>query len=156
MQEFYRRNLPHIQPSTSQAVFITICTADRWVLPESARDLVVKHVLHDHGRRLWMHGFVVMPDHLHLIFTPLPDQDNQPFPLSVLLGSMKGASAHSINRLLRRRGPVWQDESFDHIIRREESLHEKVDYICQNPIRKGLASNEDEYRWLWREWVDGV
>jgi REP element-mobilizing transposase RayT len=154
MKDFYRRNLPHIQPSTSRSVFVTMCTSDRWVLPPAARDLVMKHALHDHGTRLCMHGLVVMPDHLHLVFTPLADRDNQPYPLSALLGSLKGASAHSVNRMLGRRGAVWQDEAFDHIIRREELLRDKVEYLCQNPVRKGLVRTPDEYPWLWREWVD--
>jgi hypothetical protein len=31
-----------------------------------------------------------------------------------------------------------------------DSLAEKVDYICQNPVRAGLVKVEGEYRWLWR------
>jgi hypothetical protein len=56
--------------------------------------------------------------------------------------------------MLGRRGAVWQDEAFDHIIRREDLLRDKVEYLCQNPVRKGLVRTPDEYPWLWREWVD--
>ncbi len=55
------------------------------------------------------------------------------------MNGIKGASAHSINKLLKRRGHVWQDESFDHILRSEEKMISKVEYICQNPVRKGLV-----------------
>ncbi|MCP4592754.1 MAG: hypothetical protein GY842_18620 [bacterium] len=150
----YRRNLPHIQPGC-RPVFVTFCTHQRWELPPSVRDLVVKHCLHDNGSKLWMHGLVVMPDHVHLIFTPLLDKHGSPYGLSEIMSGIKGASAHSINKALHRKGSVWQDESFDHILRRNESLEQKVAYICHNPVRKGLARNEDEYRWLWREWIDG-
>jgi REP element-mobilizing transposase RayT len=64
--------------------------------------------------------------------------------------SVKGSSARWINQLLQRSGPVWQEEFFDHVLRSNDSLAEKVDYVCQNPVRGGLVSHESEYRWLWR------
>jgi hypothetical protein len=72
------------------------------------------------------------------------------------MSGIKGASAHRINKALNRRGHVWQDESFDHVLRSEESVHSKVQYICENPIRMGLVSDVEDYPWLWREWVEGA
>jgi len=63
---------------------------------------------------------------------------------------IKGRSAHLINQLLNRHGPVWQTECFDHVLRSNESLHDKADYICQNPVRAGLVGQASDYRWLWR------
>ena len=96
-----------------------------------------------------------MPDHVHMIFTPLTDNDGNPFGLAEIMSGIKGASAHSINKALLRRGRVWQDESFDHILRSEESIHSKVQYICENPVRHGLVQDIDDYPWLWREWAEG-
>jgi hypothetical protein len=62
---------------------------------------------------------------------------------------IKGASAHKINRLLNRSGQVWQRESFDRVLRREESVHAKVEYMVQNPVRAGLVKTAAEYVWLW-------
>ena len=153
--ESYRRNLPHFQcPGTT--LFVTFCTYRGWTLPESVRGVVLQHCLHDHGTKLCMHGAVVMPDHVHLILTPLADDEGSMYGLAEIIGAIKGASAHSVNRLLRRRGHVWQDESFDHVLRRDESQRAKVDYVCANPIRRGLAKSEDEYPWLWREWIEGA
>ena len=100
-----------------------------------------------------MHGVVVMPDHVHMIFTPLNDDKGIPFGLAEILNAIKGASAHSINKALNRRGRVWQDESFDHVLRSDESAYNKVIYICENPVRQGLVPTMDDYPWLWREWV---
>ena len=61
-----------------------------------------------------------------------------------------------MNRLVNHKGNVWQDESFDHVLRSSESIREKVEYICQNPIRAGLVEDEDQYPWLWREWTEGA
>jgi|ERR1017187_34235 hypothetical protein len=59
--------------------------------------------------------------------------------------------ARSINKLTGRTGPVWQDESFDHVLRGDESLRETMDYVCQNPVRKGLVDKPEDYKWLWVE-----
>ncbi len=48
-----------------------------------------------------------MPDHVHLIFTPLYAGDSLHSVAEIMQG-IKGASAHKINRLLNRSGQVWQ------------------------------------------------
>jgi hypothetical protein len=98
-----------------------------------------------------MHALVVMPDHVHLIFTPLSDRLGNPYGLAEILGGIKGASAHTINKRVSRKGPVWQDESFDHILRREEKLEQKIEYIRQNPVRKGIVSEPQQYPYTWVE-----
>ena len=52
--------------------------------------------------------------------------------------------------LLGRSGAVWQEESFDHVLRSNESLAEKVEYVCRNPVRAGLVASVGEYPWLWK------
>jgi len=150
----YRRNLPHVQ-AHGKPLFVTFRTFRGWILPESVRGLVMEHCLHDNGSKLGMHVAVVMPDHVHLLFSAGRDAQGNTFGLSEILSGIKGASAHRVNRSLGRKGHVWQDESFDHVLRCDEGLREKADYVCQNPVRRGLASTPDEYRWLWREWVEG-
>lgn len=151
----YRRNLPHLQIE-GKPLFVTFSTADRWVLPESVRSIVLQHCLHDHGTKLWMHAAIVMPDHVHLIFGALRDSAGKSYGLAEIMSGIKGASAHRINRMLGRKGSVWQDESFDHVLRHDESVREKAQYICENPVRWGLVMKPDEYKWLWRDWVEGA
>ena len=151
----YRRNLPHFQ-SDGKPLFVTFRTFQNWILPESIRSTVLQHCLHDHGTKLDMHAAVVMPDHVHLLFTPRRDDQANTFGLAEIMSGIKGASAHRVNRLLGRRGHVWQDESFDHLQRCDENLHEKPDYICSNPVRRDLVSTPDEYPWLWRQWMEGA
>ena len=115
----------------------------------------MQHCLHDHGVKLQVHGVVVMPDHVHMIFTPLNDDIGNPFGLAEIMNGIKGTSAHSINKSLNRRGPVWQREFFDHVLRSDEGIHSKAQYICENPVRRGLVAEVDDYPWLRREWVEG-
>lgn len=143
----YRRRLPHFQMSDAP-LFITFCAGDPLVLPEEARDLVLDHCLRERGARVDLFAGVVMPDHVHLLLSVLRDERGWPFPLVEIMQSLKGSTAHRINKLLRRSGPVWQEESFDHVLRSDESLKAKCEYIRQNPVRAGLVEKPEDYRWL--------
>lgn len=146
----YRRRLPHYQKGDS-TLFVTFCAGCLDPLPESVRDLVLRHCLHEHGTKLRVHAAVVMPDHVHLLLTPLRDAAGNLYSLVEILQGIKGASAHSVNRALVRSGPVWQEESFDHVLRSVENFEEKVEYIRQNPVRRGLVTVPEDYSWLWVE-----
>ena len=65
---------------------------------------------------------------------PLADE-NGSISIPEITRTIKSESAHRINKALGRTGQVWQDESFDHILRGDESLGKKVLYILENPIR---------------------
>ncbi len=144
----YRRRLPHLQKSDCD-LFVTFCTLGRRPLPGAARDLVLAHCLREHEKRIQLHAAVIMPDHVHLLLLPLRSPDGWPFPLVAILQCLKSTTAHRINKLLQVNGPVWEEESFDHVLRSDESLKEKCEYIRQNPVRKGLVGDPEEYRWLW-------
>src|SRR5438445_953122 len=94
--------------------------------------------------KYWLEAAVVMPDHVHLICTPYE------LRLWMLLQAIKGSSSHRIKYILSP--PIWQDESFDHILRSGESARTKAEYIINNPARKGLVATVDEWPWLWRSW----
>jgi REP element-mobilizing transposase RayT len=92
-----------------------------------------------------------MPDHVHMVFAPRRDASGWPFPLVDILQSLKSVTAHRINRLMHLAGPVWEEESFDHILRSDESLKEKCEYLRQNPVRRGIVARPEDYPWLWTE-----
>ena len=97
-----------------------------------------------------VHVAVVMPDHVHMIFTPLINETaGAVYSLGEVTDAIKGASAHLVNRALDRKGKVWQTESFDRVLRSSEKLDEKIDSILQNPVRAGLVASPEYYPWLW-------
>jgi len=63
--------------------------------------------------------------------------------------SIKSSSAHAINKLLKRTGPVWDEEYWDHYIRSDDELHTTIQYVEMNPVKRGLVKESSEYRWLW-------
>ncbi len=88
-----------------------------------------------------LHAWVVMPNHVHLLITPHAD-------VSTVLRRLKGRTAHEATRILDLTGaPFWQDESYDHLVRNSEEFRKIASYIIQNPVRAGLATSTDEYRW---------
>jgi len=154
----YRRRLPHLQRADAD-FFITFRTA-RIVLTPAARDLVLEHCLREGGvagggarstfePRIRLYAVVIMPDHVHLLLSPRRNLEGWPYPLVAILQCLKSVTAHRINKLLHVSGPVWQEESFDHVLRSDESLKEKCEYIRQNPVRKGLVARPENYQWLW-------
>ena len=103
---------------------------------------------YEHGRRAHVYAAVVMPDHVHIVISA-SRVEGVPIALSEITHSIKSVSAHRINKLLGRRGPVWQEESFDHAIRGDEALNAKMAYVLANPVRRGLVKSPREYRWVW-------
>ncbi len=67
---------------------------------------------------------------------------------SRLLHSIKGFSAREANKLLGRSGePFWQSESYDHWVRDDTEFRRIRGYIENNPARAGMVGKADEYRW---------
>jgi REP element-mobilizing transposase RayT len=145
----HRRNLPHIQRDY-RPHFITFCTKERSVLPDWARRIVLDCCIYGHDMTYNLYIAVVMPDHVHMILTPMEDRGRMMISsLSAIMKGIKGTAAHAINHRLNRRGPVWLEESFDHVVRSDENLDAKIAYILANPVRKGLVNLPAEYPWLW-------
>ena len=87
-----------------------------------------------------LHSFVVMPNHVHLLVTPH-------VPATKWLGPLKGFTAHQANALLGMRGPFWQEESYDHLVRTDAEFDRIRAYIEQNPVKAGFASKAEEFSW---------
>lgn len=142
-----QRNLPHWQMGGS-TYFITFRTRGIDLSPE-ARKLVLKACRHFDGKRYHLWSAVVMSDHVHLLLTPMEHKKGEWYPLSQILHSIKSFSSKEINKILNREGIVWQDESFDRIVRDEKEFLEKWEYIRNNPVKKGLCETSGKYEILY-------
>jgi REP element-mobilizing transposase RayT len=149
LKHFYRRNLPHIQKFEA-VYFVTFKAKGELFLPARARTIVLRHCLFEDRKRIDLHAAVVMPNHVHLLFTALEGERAEPYSLGEIMKGIKGTSAYNINKLLGRKGQLWQDESFDRIMRSGE-FENKFNYICANPVDAGLCSKPHDYKWLWTQ-----
>ena len=76
-----------------------------------------------------LHAWSVMPNHAHLLITPLIDP-------AVILNQFKGRTAREANlELGRQRQPFWQHESYDRVVRGAEEFRRIENYIVWNPVR---------------------
>jgi REP element-mobilizing transposase RayT len=145
---YTRRHLPHLS-KCGKTYFVTFTTLHRAILSNVARDIALERCVYDHRLAYWLHTATIMPDHVHVILTPYEE-----WSLSTILKRLKGISSRFINASERTYGSRWQDESFDRIIRAAEDLREKCDYVANNPVRAGLVERIEDYKWVWRQWVD--
>src|ERR1019366_5557865 len=126
----YRRKLPHYQ-KFDRPLFVTFCKRTPEPLSPAARSLVLQHCLKGNSRTMHLHAVVIMPEHVHLLLTPMRDPKEWPFPLKDILKLIKGPAARSVNMLEGTHGALWQDESFDHVLRSNESFDEKSNIFAR-------------------------
>jgi len=84
--------------------------------PEIGR-IVADALLHFDGKRYVLGEWIVMPNHVHVVVTPGQGED-----LSRILHTWKSFTAKEINRRQGRKGTLWQDEGYDHLVRSAGAL----------------------------------
>ncbi len=108
------------------------------ILKNPALRKIVDDALHHFdGERYNLLASAVMPNHVHVIIRLVTGEN-----LSDVLHSWKSFTAKQINRATGNTGTVWQDESFDRIIRSAAHLDTLVSYVEENPAKAGLREGE--------------
>ncbi|KAA0222283.1 hypothetical protein EDS67_27125 [candidate division KSB1 bacterium] len=108
------------------------------VLRESALANILAGALHYFdGKRYELVAFVIMPNHVHVLF-----RLRAPNRLEKVVKSWKGFSARKINERLGRRGSLWQEEYWDRMIRNERHYFKCLEYIQKNPQHAKLRAGE--------------
>jgi len=110
-----------------------------WLTEPGIADLVCAAMHHMDNQVYTLDAYCVMPNHVHLVCTPLA-KDETVYPLSKILHSLKGYTARKANLVLGRHGDFWQHESYDHVVRNSAELARIVEYVRMNPIRAGLPT----------------
>ena len=94
------------------------------------RQIVVDALQHFDGVRYALRKWVIMPNHVHVLVTPLGIHE-----LSEILHTWQSLTAKEINEAVGRTGTFWHEESFDHIARSPSALERIEVYIEENPER---------------------
>jgi len=158
--EWERRNPPprsdDVLEELARDIFLRV---NRW-LDQGMGSCVLKDATHSAFATEAMHKFddsryeldcyVVMPNHVHAVVRPLISKSR---PLEELVGSWKKYSSRWINDRLGRSGDLWQEESYDRIIRDEEHLYRTIQYIGRNPGKAGMARGTCPL-WIRPEWEE--
>ena len=121
--------------------FITASTFQKQNLFQSERfclpflDTLLQYRL---KRKYLLHEFVIMPNHFHLLITPI-------FSLEKALQFIKGGFSYRANKGLGFAGEIWQPSYYDHRVRDVEEYFAFRRYILQNPVKRGLVTAPEEY-----------
>ncbi len=147
-----KRNLPHWQLGGS-TYFLTfrLHSGVRPSLGIGERAVVKRAILHWHREKWRVNVLTVMPDHAHVLASPLIFGPNEWYSLSGIMHSVKRHSARRINQARGRRGKLWQAETYDRIVRDEAEFDEKAQYILHNAVKGGLTDEPWEYDGFWCE-----
>jgi len=143
-----RRNLPHFQDPGS-VYFLTWRAREGQTFSPEERTLVMQALRHWDGRKWSVLVAVIMPNHVHALVRPLASPAGGVFALAEIMHSIKSFSAHQIRQRRGDRGPLWQDERYDRIVRDEAEFLEKWNYIRNNAVKAGLAAQPEDYPWLY-------
>jgi putative transposase len=108
----------------------------------SIRRIVDEALLHFHSVRMELYAFVTMPNHVHALFRPFEGYEPER-----LAGSWKAHTGRVIHQQLNTQGPLWQEESWDRIVRDAEHFRRVVRYIARNPT-KARISREHASVWI--------
>jgi REP element-mobilizing transposase RayT len=99
-------------------------------------------------------GFVVMPDHYHLIIAL-----GEVKTLDRLLSTINRFSAKQINDILGSSGAFWEEGYYDHQIRDRTDFDAILGYVHDNPVADGLVASAEEWPYStanprFADWID--
>ena len=89
--------------------------------------------------RLSVYGYVIMPEHVHLLLSE-PERET----LAEALKSLKQGVAR---RLIGEAEAFWQKRYYDFNVYTSGKFVEKLRYIHRNPVRRGLCERPEDWEW---------
>ncbi len=121
-----------------------------------SRDAFVKMLEQTRERyRFVVVGYVVMPEHIHLLLT-----EPEVGTLSTVLQVVKQRTAHALLAKHKRNNPrqrnlfgdepkraFWQARFYDFNVWTTKKRGEKLRYIHRNPVKRGLVGAPEQWRW---------
>jgi putative transposase len=139
--------LPHVIPFARNPIyFFTACTVQRRSFLACKESFDCLEDISGRSAEIdgWFVGrFVLMPDHLHLFASPLPEAKSR----AQWLKLWKAVSSRQLTKTFCINPPFWQTDAFDHILRSAESYAQKWNYVRENPTRKDLVSRTEDWPW---------
>jgi REP element-mobilizing transposase RayT len=118
-----------------------------WLRDPNIGGIVAGALSHFDGERYHLHAWMVMPNHVHAVLTPLEGHS-----LSRILHSWKSFTAHEAQNMAQtpslqipKGEGFWQRESYDHLVRDEAEFARVCEYTIQNPVYAGLCKRPEDW-----------
>jgi REP element-mobilizing transposase RayT len=122
---------------------------ESWLKRPDIADLVASALRFFANKRYRLDAWVVMPNHVHVVFWPMPNET-----LSAIVQSWKRFTAREANKILGRTGnSFWQPEPYDHWIRNDVEHARCCRYVMNNPVKARLCTDPRDWKWssAWQE-----
>jgi putative transposase len=103
-----------------------------------------------------LYCFTIMPNHVHIVFRILNTHEDKPHEMSFIIKKLKAISARNANKTLNKEGKFWFREYYDYSVRTEKELYRIIEYISQNPVKAGLVSEAEKWKWTWLGELDDI
>jgi REP element-mobilizing transposase RayT len=113
-----------------------------WLRQPTVAQVVEDAIFHFDGSRYRLFAWCIMPNHVHVVIGPIGGHS-----LGKIVHAWKSFTAHRANELLQRTGRFWHKDYFDRFIRDEGHFTRTIDYVENNPVKAGLATNAKEWPW---------
>jgi putative DNA methylase len=141
-QELMREKAADIDSQLRRRIeaYLDMGYGDCYLREDRVARIVQNSLLHFDGVRYKLTAWVVMPNHVHLLLTPQAG-----FEFSGILHSLKSFTSHEANKLIGRKGQLWQTESFDRFIRDDRHYVNVIAYIENNPVKARLCQMPEDW-----------
>jgi putative transposase len=129
-----------IATSNGQTYFVTSNSVARkpFFRHERWSRLFIETLYGYRPERYLLHGFVLMPEHFHLLITPTAS-------LELAVQCLKGGFSFRAKREFGWNGDIWVAGFSDHRIRDDEDFEGHLAYIANNPVKAGLVERAEQY-----------
>ncbi len=123
-----------------QTYFVTAITWQRRALFQNSSwaDLFLSTLHSYRGRAYLLHEYVLMPEHFHILLTPIES-------LERAVQFLKGGFSFLAKKELESSIEIWQRGFSDHRIRDSADYEVHVEYIMRNPTGRKLVERAVEY-----------
>jgi putative transposase len=118
--------------------FVTFCAQDRRKVLANSETFDTIKTATAQLRKWHVLAAVIMPDHVHLIVSPVENRE-----LSV--GDFSTGFKRVLRKILCSQPWEWQRGCFDRLLRSEDNLHNKWIYVQDNPVRHGLVQRPEDW-----------
>jgi REP element-mobilizing transposase RayT len=120
-------------------------------LKDSGVATMVQNALLFHDERKYrLSAWTIMPNHVHLLCTPVTGHS-----LAEIMHSLKSYTSNEANRMLNKKGRFWQKEYFDRYIRNARHFAKVVAYIESNPVKARLCEKAEDWPFGSASWRKG-
>lgn len=139
LDEYLREFLQRVETCLDEGHGACYFKDQKWI------DDLQTRLQHFNGELYHLVCSVIMPNHCHAVIRPFQGHE-----LEDLIGAMKSITARHINAATGGNKDLWQQESYDRIIRDTVHLRKVINYIGRNPAGCGLPQHR------WPRWIDPV